>query len=179
MSRDLEEIYAKGCWWFPRRVAFYLSAVWVGSQVGAFAIAAGFLTAMRRFHPDQFKVIWQSPLLLDGEWDVLNALVLASAAVWFARLDTLGYRSWAAFAGIESVFAVLGGIYDVQGPLAVTVTWFVWLVLAIAMATAVWFFRQWQLNRWAAEITMLKAENAARRAARPNDAGAEEPLDPC
>lgn len=177
MSRDLEEIYAKGCWWFPRRVAFYLSAVWVGSQIGGYAIAAGFLTAMRRFHSDQFKVIWQSPLLLDGEWGILNGFVLIAALALLARTDALGYRSWAILAGLESVFAVLGGIYDVQGPVAVSVTWSVWLILATAMATSVWFLRQWQLNRWAAELTMLKAENASRRATRPNDAEPEEPLD--
>lgn len=40
------------------------------------------------------------------------------------------------------------------------------------------FGRQWQMNRWAAEIALLKAENAARRQARSNDAPPEEPLDP-
>ena len=45
------------------------------------------------------------------------------------------------------------------------------------MITGLWFLRQWQMNRWAAEIAMLKAENATRRAARPNDAEPEEPID--
>jgi hypothetical protein len=40
------------------------------------------------------------------------------------------------------------------------------------------FGHQWQMNRWAAEIALLKAENAVRRQARSNVAPPEEPLDP-
>ena len=36
--------------------------------------------------------------------------------------------------------------------------------LFVMMATGLWFFHQWQINRWAGEIAMLKAENAMRRA---------------
>jgi hypothetical protein len=36
--------------------------------------------------------------------------------------------------------------------------------LVVMMATALWFFRQWQLNRWIIELEKLKAENAMRRA---------------
>ena len=32
------------------------------------------------------------------------------------------------------------------------------------LATGLWFFRQWQINRRAGEIAMLKAENAMCRA---------------
>ncbi len=178
MAVDFEEAFAKGCWWLPRRATFYLSAVWVGSVIGAVSLAAGFLVAGARHPGDLYLMILGAPALLASGWFCPNSAVLIFAFARFVRPDSLSFRGWGIFAGIESVFVLLARINDVRGPLAVAATWTTWAVLTGMMGTAVWFGRQWQMNRWAAEIAMLKAENAARRQARSNAAPPEEPLDP-
>ena len=177
MVVDFEEAFARGCWWLPRRATFYLSAVWVGCMIGATSLVAGFLVAGAKPDIGRLLPIVAAPVLLASGWLCPNSAVLIFAFARFVRTDSLSFRGWGIFAGLESVFALLARINDVQGPLAVAATWTTWIVLVGMMGTGVWFGRQWQMNRWAGEIAMLKAENASRRQALPNDAEPEEPLD--
>jgi hypothetical protein len=177
MSPDFEEAFAKGCWWLPRRATFYLSAVWVGCVIGAASLVVGMLVEGAKPEPALFLPIVVAPVLLASGWLCPNSAVLLFAFARFIRTDSLSFRGWGIFAGIESLFAMLALIHEIRGPLAVAATWVSWLVLLGMLGTGVWFGRQWQMNRWANEIAMLKAENASRRQARPNDAEPEEPLD--
>jgi hypothetical protein len=66
--------------------------------------------------------------------------------------------------------------------LPITVALVSCLVLIGMIGTALWFLRQWQINRWANEMAVLQAENAVRRAELTEKFGTgnpgPEPLDP-
>lgn len=165
---------ARGCWWVPRRAAFYFSALWVGSQIGAYALIAGYELSGSRFDYPLWQVIFGSPLLLLGDWFVLNLFVLVGALAFFCRLDALDWKGWTAFATTEALATIVAHIVEVKGPFAVSVSWAVWLALVGMMFTGVWFFRQWQMNEWAGEIGMLQAENASLLARRREKASLTE-----
>lgn len=164
MVPDLPALWERYCWWVPRRPAFFLSALWAGSQIGAYALAAGFYFSGVKFDREMAVFVLCSPLLLFTGWLCANVFVMGAALGRFSRMESLAARDWGVFAGIEAFFCLLPKLYDVKGPLAVTVTWAVWLLLVSMLGTGTWFFHRWQLNRWAGEIAMLKAENASRRA---------------
>jgi len=174
MAADIEAVLKRGCWWVPRRPAFFFSSLWAGSQTGAYALAVGLLLSGAKFDKDMALLILGSPLLLFSGWICVNVFVMGGAIAKFWHIESLNARGWGIFAGVESVFCVLARIYDVQGPLAVTVTWLVWLTLVAMMGTGTWFFHQWQRNRWAGEIAMLKAENASRLARLDEERESEE-----
>jgi len=175
MNPDFEDAFAKGCGWLPRRATFILSSLVVGSQVGGASLLAGIATAKGKFHGEMFLMFFASPVLLISNWLCLNIFVLIFALVWFWRSDALSFRGWGIFAGLESVFSVLGLINEVQGPRAVIVTWVTWLLLNVMMGTGLWFLKQWQMNHWAGEIAMMKAENASRLAELSADPGDSAP----
>ena len=163
MAADVEAILKRGCWWVPRRPAFFLSAIWVGSQISAYALIPGLLMSGVRFE-ELLQLVAFSPALLWNDWLCLNAAVMALAIWRFHRLHSLDIREWGWFAGSQALFGLIQAIHDVKGPLAVCVTWTTWLVLVAMLGTGAWFIHQWQRNRWAGEIAMLKAENASRLA---------------
>ena len=165
MAPDLARLWERYCWWVPRRPAFFLSALWAGSQIGAYALAAGFYLSGSS-SAEIFALFLWSPMLLASGFVCPNIVVMAVAIGKFSRVESLSVRGWASFAGIESLFCVIALILEVKGPLAVAVTWAVWLLLVSMLGTGAWFFHRWQLNRWAGEIAMLKAENASRLARR-------------
>ena len=163
MSPDLEAILKRYFWWAPRRPAFYFSAIWVGTQIAAYALAVGIYLSGAK--PDEIvHLILTSPALLWSDWLCPNGCILVLAAIRFARLEQLSFRGWAIFTGLQALCAMAHGIFDVKGPKAVAITWGVWVFLMIAMAYGTWFFLQWHRNRWATEIAMLKAANASRAA---------------
>ena len=164
MAANIEGMLKKGCWWVPRRPAFFFSAIWVGSQMAAYALVVGLMLSGQKFDLDMVLLIVGSPLLVFSGWIWINAFVMGGAIAKFWHIESLNARGWGIFAGIESVFALLAMINDVQGPLAVGATWGTWLVLTGMLATGVWFVHQWERNRWAGEIAILKAENASRLA---------------
>ena len=165
MTPDLEAFVKRFFWWVPRRPAFYLSAVWVGSQIGAYAVAVGlYLSGAKPY--EIMKLLLLSPVLYGSVWMRLNVIVMVFAMYKFADMDNLDFRNWAIFTGILGLLAMLGGIFWVKGPLAVTVTWALWLGLTAGLVYAVWFFEHLERNRWAGELAMLKADNAERAARR-------------
>lgn len=177
MAVDFEEAFARVCWWLPRRLTFYLSAVWVACMIGGASAVAGRLFAGMKPGLWIYLELLASPVLLASGWFCANAIVLGIAFVIFLRRDALSIRAWGIFAGVQSLFAVLGAVLNTRSNGEAAVVWLTWLLLLVMMETAVWFLRQWQHNRWAGELAMLKAENAVRRRPRPNDAPPEEPLD--
>lgn len=174
MAADVEAILKRGCWWIPRRPAFFLSALWVGSQIAAYALIPGLLMSGVKFDRDLLRLISGSPMLLWNDWLCLNAAVIALAIWRFRRPDSLDIREWGWFAGSQALFGLIQAIHDVKGPLAVGVTWGAWLVLVAMLGTGTWFAHQWQRNRWAAEIAMLKSENASRLAHQEDEDASED-----
>lgn len=170
MTPDFETFLKKRFWWVPRRPAFYLSALWVGSQIGAYALAVGlYLSGVR---PQQIMLLLlTSPQLFMGAWMRLTGVVMIFGAFKFADVENLDLRNWAIFTGVLSLLAMLSGIFWMKTPLALTLTWTLWVFLIGALVYTVWFFERLDRNRWAVEIAMLKADNASQRAHAENAAG--------
>ena len=163
MAISPDTIFSKGFGWLPRRPVFFLSAVWTGCQVAAFALLIpAFVASGFRLSRDMIELLVFSPLLLASGWLCPNIVVFTAALMRFSKLENLSVRSWGIFAGIESVFCIIPVLARRGGPAEVAV----WLVLLTMLAAGVWFFHQWQMNHWAGELALLRAENASRLARR-------------
>lgn len=107
-----------------------------------------------------------SPSLLFSGWLFPNAIFLG---INFCRLlfypDSTGVRTWAAIVVCEALFAMAEVSDQIwRHPWALPVAWTTCLIMIGMACTGFWFLHQWQINRWAGELAMLQAENAARRA---------------
>ena len=167
MAISPDTIFSKGFGWLPRRPAFFLSAIWTGCQLAAFSLLIpAFVTNGFRLRPELLELMIFSPLLLGSGWLCPNIAVLTTALMRFGKLENLSVRSWGVFAGIESVFCIIPALAWLGSATSVAIALGVWLVLLAMLAAGVWFFHQWQMNHWAGEIAMLRAENASRLARR-------------
>jgi hypothetical protein len=164
MNPEFERITARGCGWLPHRVTFYVSAVWVGCQIGGFALAAGLYLSRWKLDEDIVMSMVASPLLLANGAFCANVVVLGVAFGRFLSVENLSFRGWATFAGIESFFALVALYHGLRGVAAYATTLGVWLVLVTMMGTATWFLHRLHLDQRSGEWEMLKSENAARRA---------------
>lgn len=165
MAISPDMIFSKWPVWIPRRASFFVSAVWVGSLIAGFsAVIATVFEAGVKNIPELLPMVIYSPFLLVSGWLCPNLMVMAGAMIRFSRLENLSYRSWGVFAGIESFFCLLGALGWSGHWKGLLILLPVWLVLTTMLATAVWFFHQWQMNHWAGELAMLRAENASRLA---------------
>jgi len=161
MSISPDMIFEKVFGGLPRRPVFFLSAVWTGCQIAAFSFfIPAFVAAGFRHKPEMMELLVFSPLMLGSGWLCPNIAVLTAALIRFGKLENLSVRSWGIFAGIESVFCMIPALAREGSPAVGGV----WLVLLTMLGAGVWFFHQWQMNHWAGEIAMLKAENASRLA---------------
>ena len=143
------------------------SAVWVGSLITGFSIFIATVSeGGMKIIPMQLPLVLYSPLLLASGWLCPNLAVMAGAMIRFSRLENLGFRSWGVFAAIESFFGLLGALEWAASWGILMVLFSAWLVLAAMLAAFVWFLHQWQINHWAGELAMLRAENASRLAKR-------------
>jgi hypothetical protein len=172
MAISPDMIFEKAFRWLPRRPTFFLSAVWTGSQLAAFSLLIPeFVAAGFRLDPDWVKLMIFSPVLLGSGWLCPNIAVLTAALMRFGKIENLSIRSWGIFAGIESLFCVSPPLSWLHSATMVAIVLGVWLMFVTMLAAGVWFFHQWQMNHWAGEIAMLRAENASRLARREEQQG--------
>lgn len=164
MKIDFGDVFASGIGFLFKQLFLFLLAIWAGCTAGAIALIAGAFADSGRLIADALLVMFGSPILLLSPWILPNIIFLAFMAVWFVRSDDRPYLSWGIVAGIEALIVVAGQIEEFDGNwLAITVAGLVCLVMMGMVGTGLWFLRQWHINRWANELTMLKAENAVRR----------------
>lgn len=162
MKIDFGDVFASGIGWLLKQLFLFTGSIWLGCSMGGTALIAGQLSAQRSA---DFELLFASPLLLLSLWLIPNLLFLAAAIYWFVRNETHTPLACGILISVEAVVAVAGWVKVFDGEwLPVTVAWVTCVVLIVMMATGLWFFRQWQINRWAVEIAALKAENAMRRA---------------
>lgn len=107
-----------------------------------------------------------SPAFLLTQWMWVNGVVLFCSLLHFLRSEMTSVAGWGVLAGLESLLVMLGWMDEFPSPLGTAVGWGAWLLLLGMMGVALWFIRQWILNRWAAELAILHADNATRRADR-------------
>jgi hypothetical protein len=105
------------------------------------------------------------PLLLLSEWFFLNLIAVIGGLGWFFRTERDLAKFWGALVAVFGFLGVAGWIshlrFSVWSQLAV---WITYLIATAVVLSAVAFVVVWRRNRWAAEMAMLQAENAQRRA---------------
>jgi hypothetical protein len=167
MAISPDEIFSKGFGWLPRRPAFFVSAIWTGCQLAAFALLIPeFVAGGFRLGPGLLEFLVFSPLLLATGWLCPNIVVLTTALIRFSKLENLSVRGWGILAGIESVFCIIPSLAWLDNAKMIAIVLVLWLLLVAMLAAGVWFFHQWQMNHWAGELAMLRTENAMRLARR-------------
>jgi len=106
-----------------------------------------------------------SPILLLSAWVIPNAVFVT----WLlykllANHENFGLPGRIILIAGESFFATAGAMGLLPRKWQPLLgLWGGWLVLTIMACTSLWFFFQWQRNRWAHALTALHAENSARR----------------
>lgn len=154
-------MFASGIGWLLKQLSLFLVSIWLGTFIGGASLLAGELADGGPFDTDYLVY---SPVFLLSLWLIPNVCFLAAAIYWFVREETETTLAYGILIGVESLVAVAGGIKRLDGWLPLSTTWATCLVLIGMAGAGLWFFRQWQINRWAGELEILKAENAARRA---------------
>ena len=153
-----------GCGWIFRQLLLFVAAIWVGSFLGVSALGAGMAAGGIRFDVSSLWLLVFSPTFLLTSWMWVNGIILFSGLLYFFRSEVVSPTGWGVLAATESLLVMLGWMDEFPSHLGTTVGWVLWVLLVGMMFTALWFFRQWMMNRWAGELAILHAENATRRA---------------
>ncbi len=141
---------------------YLASSIWVGSAIGAVARMAGDIDVAAGIYFPDFLDLWRAPYLLINIWLVPNFAILAVAITYLMLTGNLGYAAWGSIVGLESLFAMTGYGSDFYSSGNMLVAWISWLVLLAMLETGLWLIHKMQVNRWAQELAMLRAENAMR-----------------
>jgi hypothetical protein len=157
---DFGDVFASGIGWLVKQILLFVASIWLGCTMGAAAILAGELTRGWDFDGE---LLLHSPLLLLTIWIIPNVCFLGASIYGFVRNETNTPLACGILAAVEAVVCLAGKTTWLRGWLPLSVAWVTCVVLIAMMVTGLWFFRQWQLNRWAIELEELKAENAMRR----------------
>lgn len=164
MKIDFGDVFASGIGFVFKQIFLLLLAIWAGCIAGAISLLAAEAAASGKFNMDSLRIIIASPMLLLSIWVIPNILLLGIAAYLFVHTEAPPYVSWGVVVGLEAVLVLAGNLGRVaDGWLSLSVAWVSYVVLLGMVGTGLWFLRQWHINRWANELTMLKAENAVRR----------------
>ena len=165
MKIDFGDVFASGIGWLLKQIFLFAAAVWTGCTIAAAALVVGVLAEGMGFDFSDLRILLVSPVLLLTIWLIPNVCFLGAAGYWFVRTETSGYVAWSVLATVEALVCLTGTAdRALDGWLPMTAAWVSCLVLLGMMGTGVWFIHQWQLNRWAREMAILKSENAMRRA---------------
>ncbi|WP_367870110.1 hypothetical protein [Luteolibacter sp. Populi] len=161
---DFSDMLASGLGALILWVFVFFAAFWLGTTTGAAALAAGDLAEDGILNRDWFGGLFSKPREAILLWGLPGALGLAAFWLHFARLGGGGAIRWAVATGMFALIWVAMWVSRLDsGWFPATVAWTTCVLGIGMMATGLWFLRQWQTNRWAGELAMIRSENAARR----------------
>jgi len=178
MKIDFADIFAHGIGWLIKQIVLFIAAVWFGCAIaGAAYLIGDDMPTWSLSYGDLGSIVKISPQLLVSAWMIPNILFLS--AMWYRLIvnaDAFGLSSWIILIGGTSLFS-MGGATALLAKnwLPLSVAWGSWLLLFTMAAAALWFFFQWQTNRWARDLLALQAENSLRRAELKAEFGTEQP----
>jgi hypothetical protein len=167
---DFGDVFASGLGWLLKQLFLFVASIWLGCTMGGASLLAGRLADGRGFDTD---LLLYSPALLLTLWIIPNVCFLGASIYWFVRNETNTPLACGILAGVEALVCVAGKSGRLHGWLSTSAAWLTCAVLIAMMGTGLWFFRQWQINRWAIELEELKAENAMRRVRLKEEFGTE------
>jgi len=162
---DFGDVFASGIGLLVKQLVLFILAAWLGCSLAAAAYLAGKTVEDRAFPWDSTGLLLGSPVLLLTVWLLPNIVFLAAFGIrTVIYSDSAGYRTWITLIAGEALFSMAMVTHEFRREWApLTTAWLTCLLLIGMMGTALWFLRQWHMNRWAIELEELKAENAMRR----------------
>lgn len=163
MKIDMVDVFAGGIGFLFKQIAVLALAICAGCLIGAGSLLVGELVQAGSLSRINFQVLPRNPIQLVLTWMLPNVICIGAAAFWMIRMEGRNCASFGIFAVIEGLIVIAGRIGRIDGWLPLSAAWGTFAVIAGMMGAALWFLHQWQVNRWAGELAMLKAENAVRR----------------
>lgn len=169
MKLDFEDIFTGAVGGLFIWLGSLLGALWVGLTLAEFGDLA-------RDFADGWSISARRISALAGflpVWSILGLFVLPASYWKLIRMEgsAILWGLIVAIAGIASMGSRTGRASHDE--FAFIVGWVTFVLLMVMLGTCLWFCRQWQTNRWAGEMAMLKSENAMRRAELKEDFGTD------
>ena len=161
---DFADAFASGLGAVVLRGFLAIAALWLGFTMGEAALVAGDLA--EDFKLDRRWLIgrFESAYMLILVWGFPGALGVAALWFHFVRLDGGGRILWGIFNGLLALAWVGLQVELLDSGWLPTSAALTTCVIEIGMVgTALWFLRQWQMNRWAGELLAVQMENEMRR----------------
>jgi hypothetical protein len=172
MKIDFADAFASGVASAFLSLLVFLGGLWTGVTTGVIALAAGDLAADGMLDDTALDDFFADPQVAILSWILPGAVFIAAALFRFGRIDGSGAIRWGLLVAAAAGGIVWGYVEEIDsGWVPVAVTWTAWAVEITMIGTGLWFLRYWQMNRWAGELAMLRAENAVRRTEMEEEAG--------
>jgi hypothetical protein len=145
----------------------FFGAIWTALTTAEFALAVGDYLHDGTFDCTMVERLATHPEAMILAWILPGLIAMAATLLRFGRIDGSGAIRWGVFVALLSLWPVGVRHGDISSAdwLPKAAVWAVWSTAIVMIGTGLWFLRYWQINRWAAELTMLRAENAVRRTA--------------
>ncbi len=176
---DFADIFTSGLLGLVLNVLVFMTALWLGLMIGGAAMAAADLVEGGSLDLDWLAGPFRSSRSATFFWMLFGVLGLAGSYFKFSRLDSGGGILWGFLNGAIGAlclwFQLSRHSVDVLPKCA---AWAVWAISLGMIGTALWFLRQWQMNRWATELIALETENAIHRAEMEQEGDEEEDSGP-
>jgi hypothetical protein len=143
----------------------FFGAIWTALTTAEISLAVGDYLHNGTFDCTMVERLATHPEAMILAWILPGGIALAATLLRFGRIDGTGAIRWGVLVALLSLWPVATRHgYICSGswwPKAAV--WATWGTAMVMIGTGLWFLRYWQINRWAAELTMLRAENAVRR----------------
>jgi hypothetical protein len=164
MKIDFADAFASGVASAFLSLLVFLGGIWTGVTTGAIALGAADLAGDGNLDATDLNDFFANPQVAILSWILPGVVFIAAALFRFGRIDGSGAIRWGILVAAVSGLLVWANAEEIDsGWVPLAVAWTAWTLLIGMIGTGLWFLRYWQINRWAGEMAMLKAENAARR----------------
>lgn len=143
----------------------FFGAIWTALTTAEIALATGDYVHDGVLQCTNIDHVVAHPRAAFLCWILPGGIAMAATLLRFGRIDGSGAIRWGVLVGLLSLWPVATRHGDINSAdwLPKAAVWAVWGTAVVMIGTGLWFLRYWQINRWAAELTMLRAENAVRR----------------
>ncbi len=151
----------------------WFGTFWTAVTLAFASLLAGEMIEHGRINPPILDWVATRPDIVALAWALPGVLSWTGLIVGLIR-QAVCIWTWSGVCMALSGLMIATSIGDVsKNPWVIAAVWSVWTILVAGVVATLWFLRQWQINRWAGELAMLKAENSARRAEIEDELGTD------